>query len=130
MPELTGPQHRIKFPTLEETRKYWHGRTQPPEEEPSLETKGLKKTRKQWLEAISSPDWLNLKPQLRERANADSPLIRMLVADHGYCEKYIRYLTVQHREPSTQLLEELMRRGYRYVADEIYEGVLCNEQNQ
>jgi len=54
----------------------------------------------------------------------------MLVADPDYCKRYISYLIVQHREPSTLLLEELMRRGYRYVADEIFEGVLCDAENQ
>lgn len=130
MQELAEPPHRIKLPALEEIRKYWPGKIQLSEVAEPLETKDLKKTRKQWSQDISSPDWPTLKPQLYERANTDSPLIRMLIAEPDYCKKYIRYLTVQHREPSTQLLQELMRRGYRHVADEIIEGVLCNEENQ
>jgi hypothetical protein len=119
-------QRKIRLPPLSEIRKYWPGRVIPPIEEEPFKPKEIRRTRKQWLHAICSDDWPLVKPQLEIRGNQDSPLIRMLIHDLGYRRMYTEYLLAQHQEPTSLLLQELKRQGYRPVADEIMESVVID----
>jgi hypothetical protein len=120
-------RHTIRLPPLSEIRKYWHGRTIPPIEEESFKPKEIRRTRKQWISSIGSDDWPLVKPDLVVRGDQDSELIRMLIHDPDYRKMYIDYLIMKRVEPTSLLLQELKRQGYRSIADEIYESVICDE---
>ena len=119
-------QHKIRLPPLSEIRKYWPGRVIPPIEEEPFTPKEIRRTRKQWLHAISDPSWPLVKPDLVVRGGQDSELIRMLIHDPEYRKMYVEYLLAQHQEPTPLLLQELKRQGHRSIAEEILESVVID----
>jgi hypothetical protein len=119
-------RHRIRLPPLAEIRTYWLGRTIPPIEKERFTPKALRRTRKQWLQAIASDDWPLVKPDLVERGDPDSPLIRTLIHDHEYRRMYIDYLIMKGIEPTPLLLQTLGWFGHVDIAQEIMESVIID----
>jgi hypothetical protein len=76
-------------------------------------------SRAEWLQAICHPSWPDVKPNIGEHGDPNSPLIRMLTESEEYRRNYIAYLIAHHRLPTRQLLNDLLPD----VADEIEDAV-------